>query len=224
MSKCGKLSEETIASFSRPVSSSRPYGNRPPRRYYLIVCEGEKTEPNYFESIRKILPKEMVTRVTIEGTGRNTLSLIDYAKQEIEKRKQAGGPPYYHIWLVFDRDSFDADDFDNAIRCIEQKSSASETWNAAWSNEAFELWYILHYRTQTGGALSRKAYQDILESDMGRPYKKNALDMFDLIRDRTQQAIRRAETARKLLADQPFHNQNPATTVHRLVNQLLRYL
>lgn len=224
MSRSGTLSKDTIASFFPAVSSSRPYGNRPQRRYYLIVCEGEKTEPNYFEAIRKILPKEMVNRVTIEGTGRNTLSLINYANLEIEKRKQAGGPPYYHIWLVFDRDSFNPDDFDNAIQCIEQKSSTSEKWHAAWSNEAFELWYILHFRTQTGGALSREAYQDILESEMGRPYKKNAPDMFELICDRTPQAIRRAETARKLLADQPFHSQNPATTVHRLVNQLLGYL
>ena len=40
--------------------------------HYLIICEGEETEPNYFEAIKRILPPDMVNRITISGTGRNT--------------------------------------------------------------------------------------------------------------------------------------------------------
>jgi len=54
MSKAGQLPQQLLAEFSGE-KIKRLFGNRPRRRYYLIVCEGEKTEPNYFEAIRKIL-------------------------------------------------------------------------------------------------------------------------------------------------------------------------
>jgi hypothetical protein len=50
--------------------------NKPSRRYYLIVCEGEKTEPNYFESLKRKLPDNIVKRISIQGVGKNTLSLL----------------------------------------------------------------------------------------------------------------------------------------------------
>jgi hypothetical protein len=45
------------------------------RVYYLIVCEGAATEPNYFEGLKQDLPKGVLTahQIDIEGTGRNTL-------------------------------------------------------------------------------------------------------------------------------------------------------
>lgn len=56
---------------------------------FLIVCEGEKTEPNYFEALRKKLNdkyrKNFVTLkvecVDIIGKGRNTKSLVEYTKK-----------------------------------------------------------------------------------------------------------------------------------------------
>ena len=33
----------------------RVAGHRPRGRYYLIVCEGTKTDPNYFEAMRSVL-------------------------------------------------------------------------------------------------------------------------------------------------------------------------
>ena len=46
--------------------------------YYLIVCGGEATEPNYFEGLQD-LPKGVLTayQIEIEGTGRNTQSAVD---------------------------------------------------------------------------------------------------------------------------------------------------
>ena len=72
--KAGKISRRE---FMRDVvagrTPARPYGNRPPRRYFLIVCEGEETEPNYFNAIAAQLPKDMVNRITVKGVGKNTL-------------------------------------------------------------------------------------------------------------------------------------------------------
>ena len=38
----------------------------PKRKYFLIVCEGEKTEPNYFESLKQDLPKGVLTSCRID--------------------------------------------------------------------------------------------------------------------------------------------------------------
>ncbi len=224
MAKAGKISKDVLAEFSTE-KNKRPFGNIPPRRYYLIACEGEETETNYFEAIKRILPPAMVSRVSITGTGRNTRSLVDYTQKLVDaRRKSSALPPYYKIWVVFDRDSFEPSDFDNAISMIESKSTDTEQWQAAWSNEAFELWYILHYLPQSGGAKHRQEYQDILAKQMKRPYEKNAEDMFDLLKPYVVDAIERADTALRLQRGKPYHEQNPATTVHLLVKELLSYL
>ena len=48
---------------------------------WLIVCEGKKTEPNYFNEvvreINKLLSKEDKLKVKIIGKGVGTLSLLD---------------------------------------------------------------------------------------------------------------------------------------------------
>ena len=53
------------------------------RKFYLIVCEGEKTEPNYFNSLKYSLPKGVLELVNIDvnGTGKNTLSIIEETKK-----------------------------------------------------------------------------------------------------------------------------------------------
>ncbi|MEC3879226.1 RloB domain-containing protein [Parapedobacter sp. 10938] len=73
-----KIPNEKLKRFARS-EQKRKVGIRSLRRYYLIVCEGEKTEPNYFEGLKGDLPKGVLThyRIDIAGTGRNTLSLID---------------------------------------------------------------------------------------------------------------------------------------------------
>ena len=46
-------------------------------RRFLIVCEGEKTEPNYFRKFPK--NPEVYDSIDIRGTGYNTVSLINEA-------------------------------------------------------------------------------------------------------------------------------------------------
>ena len=227
MAKAGKVSTNLQHNILERRNKRRS-GQRPRRRYYLIVCEGEATEPNYFDAIRKILPNEMVKRISISGEAKNTLSLVKETERLVTERRKSSCPPYYKIWVVFDKDSFPDDDFDNAIEQIESRSFSdgfhTEEWHAAWSNEAFELWYILHFREQVGGPLSRKTYSDILTQEMGRKYEKNAGDMFDLLRSKLNLAIDRAARALQSQAGKSYHEMNPATTVHILVSELMKYI
>jgi hypothetical protein len=59
------------------------------KRYrYLIVCEGEKTEPHYFEALKRQLPNAVAEVVTIDidGAGMNTRSLVEFALEKFKAK------------------------------------------------------------------------------------------------------------------------------------------
>ena len=211
---------------------ARAQGLRPKRRWYLIVCEGEATEPNYFESLRKRLQGGAGDRIVICGAGDNTLRLVDIARKTIAERMKSGDPPFYHVWLVFDRDSFPGDDFDNAIQLVADEDAKFDPndgckphWHAAWSNEAFELWYIYHFQEVQGGGLSRTKFKRMLSEHLGRHYEKNDANMFEVLLPHIDSAIARAKRAyEKWPASTAYHDRNPATSVYHLVGDLLQYM
>jgi hypothetical protein len=191
---------------------SRRIGNTPQRRYFLIVCEGEKTEPKYFKGLRDDLPKETV-HVEIHGEGMNTLSLVERAgaiRDEMKRR----GRPVDKVWVVFDRDSFAPDDFDNAISRAE-----SLGYGAAWSNEAFELWYLLHFEFRST-AMRRTEFKGRLTTLLGFEYEKNAPGMYAELKGRTDQACAHAARLVEQARGISPHDANPCTHVHELVAEL----
>ena len=174
---------------------------------FFIVCEGKKTEPICFEGFR--VPGRVLE---IIGTGYNTTTLVD----EAIRLKQEQTQTYDQFWCVFDRDSFPADAFNSAI----QKAEAAG-FRVAYTNEAFELWYLLHFDDQRS-ALSRTQYAPILTQRLGHAYEKNSRTMYQELEDKQAHAVRRAE---RLLAEYKPHNpqgDNPCTTVHLLVQELCR--
>lgn len=221
------VAEKALDAFRR-----RSAGKRPSRRYYLIVCEGEKTEPNYFEALRQQLTGGEGDRIVVVGGKDNTLRLVEKAEEEVENRKRSSLPPYYHVWLVFDRDSFPEDDFDNAIASATRSAEFGPCgeflqphWHAAWSNEAFELWYILHFKDGTGGGIKRDRYKKMLEHFLGHPYAKNSPSMFNELLPRMESALTRARRGFEKWPDAvPCHDRNPATAVYQLVDALMQYM
>ncbi len=202
---------------------------RSKRKYYLIVCEGEATEPNYFESLKQDLPKGILTsyQIDITGKGYNTQSLVEEAlrlKTELEKNTFR---TIDKLWVVFDRDSFAANDFNNAInRC----ATNHPIINCAWSNEAFELWYLLHFHYYQN-SMSRLQYQGLIEENL-KPmlgleyrYKKNSKKMYDILKayGSIEDAIRNAECLAATCAGrQDYASHNPCTMVWKLVAELLK--
>ncbi|MFT5916114.1 MAG: hypothetical protein ACI81T_002618 [Bacteroidia bacterium] len=197
------------------------------RRYFLIVCEGEKTEPNYFESLKKHLPKGVLTscRIDIEGTGRNTLSLVEESIKIKEQLENETSLSIDKIWVVFDRDSFEPDNFNEAINLC--KNSLPEI-GCAWTNEAFELWYLLHFHFYNT-AINREMYQKLIEGNLnpklggGYRYQKNSEEMYDLLKNHGNLELA-IKFATKLEIEfegrYDYANHNPCTKVHHLVAEL----
>ncbi len=175
---------------------------------FLIVCEGEKTEPSYFRAF----PVSTSPKVVVLGTGFNTVSLVREAERQRGQYDDTD-----QVWCVFDKDSFSAADFNGAI-----EAARTRGFGVAYTNEAFELWYLLHFAHHTS-ALSRTQYGDKLSGRLGHEYAKNSATMYEELRDRQPDAIANAD---RLLSGYSVHNpavDNPCTTVQDLVRELMRF-
>jgi hypothetical protein len=120
-----------------------------PLEYYLIVCEGTKTEPKYFEAIKNLINAQYdhrveVKRVVIDirGEATNTLFLLERAKQYIDELKGQ----VTQVWLVYDEDDFPPDRFDTTQYEAERLSGEGEIkFCVAWSNRCIEYWFLLYF-------------------------------------------------------------------------------
>lgn len=198
------------------------------RKFYLIVCEGEKTEPNYFESLKSSLPKGVLelTNIDIDGTGRNTMSIIQEAVKLQKRYEDKYLRTIDRVWAVFDKDSFPDRNFNNAIN---KGENSTPKINCAWTNEAFELWYLLHFNYYNT-PIQREQYQRLIEKEVinasGKTdfkYEKNSTTMFQILnrfgcQDR---AIQNATKLEALYYDRSYAKHNPCTKVHILIKELI---
>ena len=191
--------------------SPRKVDTREFKQRFLIVCEGSKTEPNYFRSFR--VPKNVV-EVDVRGLGEDPSRLVRSAQD----LKNKDGDDYDQFWCVFDRDSWPLENFNNPI-----SSATSQGFGVAYSNEAFELWYILHFEYLNTG-IPRKDYIHKLSLLLGKKYQKNSKTIYDELLDKQPTAIRNAEKLLTQYAPPDPANDNPSTTVHLLVQELNRFI
>ncbi len=196
----------------------RQIKTRETRKKFLIVCEGEKTEVNYFKAFT--VPKKI--EVTVRGEGKNSLSLVEKAIKIIDNVNKDDS--FDQIWCVFDKDNCSKEQFNQAEGLAKQKNI-----KIAYSNEAFEIWFILHFQ-YLDIATSRSEYLTILTKQMQKygllnkkeKYKKNREDMYEKLKPYQTTAI---TNAAKLIQDRdeakkhPF-DANPSTTVQELVQEL----
>lgn len=188
----------------RKSNLKRQINQRPLRQRFLIVCEGEKTEPNYFHGFR--VPKDVIDVI---GIGDNTIGIV---REALNRRQYAD---YDQVWCVFDRDYFPVENFNNALSL-----ARAHNIKVAYSNEAFELWYLLHFDFHDT-AISRQTYSTRLSERFGFEYTKNSLDMYELLEDKQQTAIRNATRLLDGYGEQHRPSfDNPCTTVHLLVQEL----
>jgi hypothetical protein len=195
-------------------SIKRRIHTRFPATRILIVCEGEKTEKLYFQAF----PVDTkVIDVKVEGTGRNTESLVREAIRLRQEAKIHGEPPYNQVWCVFDRDQFPKQQFNTAFSLAKRHNI-----HIVYSNEAFELWYLLHFEFWIHAA-HRSQYAKRLSEYLQRPYDKADLSMYATLKAKQSAAIKHAK---RLLADYPTFDpeaNNPSTTVHLLVEELNKH-
>ena len=202
----------------------------------LIVCEGKKTEPGYFNWYKEQINKRKNLNIAISGEGKNTVTLVQKA---IDLASQ--NCIYDEVWCVFDRDDFDKigeqnrNDFQEALRLIDAENATTSSnrrsrkcplYCSAVSVEAFELWFLLHFRfIET--LISREQYKEKIETCLKQhypikykdySYRKNDTKLFNELHKNPKLKQKAIENARRL--DNLDSDEKSYTTVYLLVEKL----
>jgi len=197
--------------FRNKPGKSRKAPSRPLRRHILIVCEGAKTEVNYFEEIRKSL-RLSAMEIDIQGLGQDPKSLVERAKQLRHENSEEN--PYESVWCVFDRDEHPS--WKAAIDMARANSIS-----VACSNPCFELWYLLHHDSQRTWLDRREALRRVARYYPG--YEKGCSGMYARLLHLLPQAMDNARFLRERHhpdAGNPEY-ANPWTNVDQLVSELM---
>lgn len=198
----------------------------------LIYCEGENTEPSYFNKFK-------IASLSVEsfGEGHNTKSLVKRAIQ-LSSMKH-----YERIWCVFDADPIPGNknrsrDFNESIKLAERNG-----FGVAYSNQAFEYWLLLHFEDHQGGKLERAQYGPRINSYINKfgvtyDYQGSKIvsqEFYNLLmqpdekiksqngKRRVRLALRRAEKIFNMYDHLSPAREESSTTVFKLVKELLKY-
>lgn len=192
--------------------------------YNLIICEGTKTEPNYFNSLKERIEQKEENRIEIKilGTGLNTRGLFEYAQKQVSDSPNG----YSHVWLIYDKDDFPADRF-NATEdlCIANSSDDEVTYHAIWSNQCIELWFLLHFMYLQSDLHRDEYYPKLTEclGDCGT-YTKNREDIFDVLFPYLDSAIANARKLDKANQKRTPSQSSPGTKVFEIMENFKPYL
>jgi hypothetical protein len=193
--------------------------------YNIIVTEGTKTEPYYFEGFQEKINEKYRGRVDVRiyGEGRNTLSLL---KKAVEYVRNSGNV-IKHVWIVYDKDDFSDENFNETAFHCAGLSNNNITYHAIWSNECVELWFLLHFE-YFNRKVNRACYYPILSGYLkqltGKEYTKNRKDMFKVLYSRMDNAVLNAKKLEKTHSSAIPSENTPGTAVYKLVEYLQKYL
>lgn len=186
------------------------------KKALFIVCEGEETEPNYFEQfIAGCNFRGKPVRVQVVETEENT------AKELVKRAKELKEIPTDEVWAVFDKDGYTkhAEAFNMAL---------GNQIKIAFSSISFEYWILLHFEYTTRPFrkaddvikyIEKKGYFD--------KYDKGDKGIYQKVKDNVMIAFERAKRVRSYQdaanPGEKIYRLNPYTNVDELmeaVNEL----
>ena len=203
----------------------RFYGGKPQRpepvrpatgHTFLIVVEGEATEPAYLEEVRSRLKRRAAAVLVRHGDHTDPVGIVREAmKLRDAHAANANVEPYDQVWVVFDRETQNHPRRQQVPAAI-HLAEANEI-RVALSIPSFEFWLFLHYDFTTkafdGCAVLRKALKKFIKD-----YEKSDLPLDDLL-SRVKTAMRHAEKCHGHW-EAVGGDRNPSTHVDKLMRAL----
>ena len=197
----------------------RKHARRATYKKLLIVCEGEKTEPNYFNEAREYYSLNSVNIEVRGDCGSDPMSIVNFAKQRFRQERDAGDP-FDQVYCVFDKDGHST--YDQALNALDSMRPKN-VWFAINSVPCFEYWLLLHFTCSTS------PYSDLPDKSSGKQvldelknyipnYEKGSQTVFRGLIDQLEQAKNHAK--RSLEAAERSNTDNPSTRVQTLIEIL----
>jgi hypothetical protein len=192
--------------------------NRSVNERILILCEGGKTEPNYFNGIKRdkaISNRLAALRIHVHHTKKNTAKELIAEAVELIKEAKEEKNPYNSSWIIVDRDGYTKhpEAFDRA---------RAHGIHVSFSSPCFEYWILLHFEYTTSPFTNCEEVIGRLSRFM-QGYAK-AGDHYSLLKGSIGEAIARGE---RIIAHQnevgtnQIWTSNPYSDVGILVSKLI---
>jgi RloB-like protein len=228
MARKGKLKNT-----KKSESETRPKRFRRYQYLFLIVCEDQNTEPEYFKNFISQIPKETIYLKSV-GTGRDPKGVVEEAVKEKEKLSIEARKDVDVVWAVFDKD--DADENPTKIQRFNDAFEIAESnkIEVAYSNEVFELWLLLHLADVVNDTpLPRAEVYNLLQENIRLneayslfEYEHGNANVIQIISEigNESTAISRAEALLDTQSKKMPIEANPSTKIHILVKQLLQLI
>ena len=184
----------------------------------LIVCEGEKTEPEYLKGLRAAINLNPANIRIVTADGSDPVSIVRHA---IALHRQASGE-FDRVFCVFDKVGHA--NYQEALDLIANSPLGKKGILAAITSvPCFEIWVLLHYAYSTApivAAGGRSAGENAIAAVRRHlPEYEKAFDgVFEEIWPLLDTAIRHAD--RLAVHNRDSRSDNPATSVQELVKYL----
>lgn len=192
-------------------------GTEPFKKSIILFTEGKNTETTYFEKFGNSQIK-----IISVGTGKSTCKLVKEAITLLQKKYR--DKKFDEKWVVFDKD--DNSDFEEAIQRAKNLG-----FKVAYSNQAIEYWFILHFNDHQGGAMHRDRYCEQINQyiePLGAKYDDTKIvssNFFDIMqatdpqarKSRMQLAFDRAVRIYRKKRDK---TEESVTTIHNLIQSI----
>lgn len=181
------------------------------------MCEGEKTEPHYFQELCDHYRLNS-TNIEISGDcGSAPINVIERAK-ELYQTEKRNGIPFDRVYCVFDKDAHST--YKSALKAV--KSAKPKTmFFVINSVPCFEYWLLLHFVDTTkpfcGTEGAKSAGEQVLDELKKHiaDYAKGDHGHFENLFGRLTPAIQRSKRA--LESANTSGTDNPTTLAHELV-------
>lgn len=182
----------------------------------LIVCEGEKTEPNYFKELITFYKLNTANVAVDKSSGSSPISVFRRAN-ELYENEIMKSIPFDKVYCVFDKDSHET--YQEALDAISRKSPKN-IFYACTSVPCFEFWLLLHYgyRNAPFHKTGRKSIGDKVVDELKKHipnYEKGMNNVFLTLETSLNDAIGYSKAIQKHALS--TGTDNPSTQIHDLI-------
>lgn len=191
----------------------------------LIVCEGSKTEPQYFDEIRSFYRIHTANvQVRHSQFGTQPLQVVEYAEELFvlgDAARSILPRAFEQVYAVFDRDDHTtyhvalakADALKDSLR---NDLGHKVHFKAVPSVPCFELWLLLHFEDVLAPIHRTDVYTRLRQHLPG--YEKGQAGYFQRTQDKIPDAVVRSVDL--CLQTTAVNGQEPYTELHNLVQLL----
>lgn len=184
------------------------------KRTFVIVTEGEKTEPQYFGLLQKLVLKHTYIDIVAPKAGAAATDPATLLKRAKRSLQDANLHEVVHVWIVCDRDEWSSAQLDAVHAWVKESKNGNR--GLAMSNPKFEYWLLLHFENGSGlksvADCDRRLKKHLSGYHKGIPEEVVNIESIKLAIQRAKQRPCTEDSWPKNLGE---------TTVHRLIKELL---